>query len=256
MNPIIPESQDLPPPTLNWEEREAGQTGQLPLPGLADVPTPAERVFIQLSRRWHESFATTEPAHAPTRFVDELALASVLLAREHGASFTNVAWQQVEANIALAGKRSVSWIDRLPWRLAAASRLMAPYQSREFQELECNLNHHNSALRIWTMELAWMVSPWLQRDSAIPLLLQNVAGTLVGVEMAWGLAGALFDSTESFYVEAESWQPEDFTEQYAERVMWFREKGLLATQACFWKMETACRRLIADSAMTPENFGR
>lgn len=255
MNVPPPESPPLPPPTLNWAEREAGLPGQLPLPGLADLPAPAERVFIRLARRWHEDFTAVECAHAPPRIVDELALAAVLLAREHGVNFTSVAWQQVDANIALAEKRPVSWIDRLPWRLATATRLMAPRQSWGVEELDGTLNHHNSALRIWTMEVAWMVRPWLERDSALPLLLENVAGTLIGVELAWGLAGALFDSTEHFYAAAESWWPGDFAEQYAERVVLFKEKGMLATQAHFWRAEATCRRLIADSAMTPDHFG-
>jgi hypothetical protein len=217
--------------------------------GPADVPPRAEHVFVRLARQWHEGFAAVEREHAPARSVDELALAAVLLAREHGASFTSAAWQQAEANIALAEKRAVSWIDRLPWRLADGAR----GQSRELEELDCNLNHHNSALRIWTMELAWMVRSWLDRDTALPLLLENVAGTLAGVAMAWGLAGALFDSAEHFHAAAESWQPEDFAEQYAKRVVLFQERGLLETQVFFWKTEAACRRLIADGAMTRDD---
>jgi len=222
----------------------------------ADVPTPAEHIFIRLAQQWHDGYAAVQPEHAPPRTLDELALAAVLLAREHGASFTNVAWQQVEANIALTGSRSVPWIDRLPWRLATAARLELPFESVGIEELECNLDHHNSSMRVWTMEVAWMVSPWLLTESAMPLLLQNVAGTLTGAEMAWGLAGALFDSEERFYVEAESWQPEGFAEQYAERVVVFKGMGLLATQAPFWKMEATCRRLIAETAASPDNFGQ
>jgi hypothetical protein len=226
--------------------------GQPPLLSLADVPPPAERVFIRLARQWQEGFAAVEREYAPPRSVDELALAAVLLAREHGASFTNVAWQQTEANIALAEKRAVSWIDRLPWRLAHAARLTEPGQSQELNELDCNLNHHNSAIRIWMMELAWLVRPWLERDTALPRLLENVAGTLAGTAMAWGLAGALFDSAELLHAAAEIWRPEDFAEQYAKRVALFKAEGLLATQVFFWKTEAACRHLIADAAMTQD----
>lgn len=255
INEPIPESPPLPPPTLNWAKREADQPRQLPLPGLADVPTLAERAFIQLAQDWHEGFAVLGREHAPPRVVDELALAAVLLAREHGTSFTNVAWQQAEANLALAEKRPVPWIDRLPWHLAATARLMRPSEHWGVEDLDGTLNHHNSALRIWTMELAWMVRPWLERDSALPLLLENVASTLAGIEMAWGLAGALFDSTDHFYAAAESWQPGHFSEQYAKRVVMFRDRGLLATQASFWMTEAACRCLIADRAMTPDGVG-
>lgn len=105
------------------------------------------------------------------------------------------------------------------------------------------------------MELAWMVHPWLARESALPLLLENVASTLLGVEMAWGLTRALFDSKESFHAAAESWQPRDFAEQYAKRMVLFRDSGRLAAQASFWHAEAVCRRLIAESAMTSDDLG-
>ena len=37
---------------------------QLPLPGFANVPTPAERVFNQIARQWRKGFAAVERAHA------------------------------------------------------------------------------------------------------------------------------------------------------------------------------------------------
>ena len=95
-----------------------------------------------------------------------------------------------------------------------------------------------------------MVRPWLERDTSLPRLLENVAGTLAGVEMAWGLAGELFSSTEDFYAAAESWQPEDHEEQYAERVILLKGRGLTAAQTEFWRTESACRRLISDAALS------
>lgn len=239
-----------PPPMRNWARCDAGLPGQPSLPGLEDGPAPAERVFLQLARRWREGFADVVPDHAPPRAVDELALAAVLLAREHGAVFTEVAWQQAQANIALAETRSVSWMDRLPWRLATAARMPDPGRGGACEELICCLDHHTSALRIWTMELAWMVRPWLERETALPRLLKNVADTLAGVEIAWGLAGELFAARDEFHAAAEDWQPEEFAEQHAERVTSLKDQGLTATQASFWKTESACRRLIAETAIS------
>ncbi len=220
-----------------------------PLPGLDDVPTPAERVFIRLAEGWREGLATVARDSAPPRVVDELALAALLLAREHGATFTDAAGQQTQANIALAETRHMPWVERLPWRLATAARLKEPNQSSELEELVCNLNHHNSAIRVWMMKLAWMVRPWLSPDTALPPLLENVAGTLAGVDMAWGLAGALFDSKELFHTSADSWRPEEFVDQYARRVALLKNPVLRTAQAELWKMEAVCRRLIADEAM-------
>lgn len=237
-------------------ERAGGNPEQSALPGFEDVSTPAERVFSRLARQWHESFAVVEPASAPPRALDELALAALLLARESGAVFTTVAWQQVEANIVLADQRAVTWMDRMPWQLASRARLMGSGRRTQIEDFDGRLNHHNSALRTWTLEVAWMVRPWLERESTLPLLLENVAGTLVGVEMSWGLAGALFDSAEHFYAAADSWQPSDFADQYTARMGVFRKRGLLATQAYFWRVEATCRHIIATEAMTLDGATR
>ena len=208
-----------------------------------------ERVFIQLAKRWHQGFTAVERDKAAPRMLDELALAALLLAQEHGASFTSVAWEQAEDNISLANKRAMPWIDRLPWSLALAGGELDPEMSSAVEELNDNLDHHNSGLRIWVMELGWMCRPWLGWEYSLPRLLKNVADTISGVDLAWGLAGALVSSTEDFYDFAEEWQPESFAEQYAQRVTRFEESGLTVAQASFWKTEAICRRIITDTAV-------
>lgn len=208
--------------------------------GIGDMPVPAERVFLRIARRWYDGFETLGSNKTPPRALDELALAAVLLFCEHGEGFTEVAQLQAKANVILAEKRIVPWVDRLPWRLTQGCGL---------GELDDNLYHHNSSLRIWAMELGWMARPWLDRDTALPRLLKNVADTLVGVQMAWGLAGTLFPEPEEFYAAAESFQPEDFEDQYAERIARFKTAGLTTAQAPFWKTEATCRRLIIEATL-------
>src|SRR5665213_529895 len=224
---------------------------QMLLPGLGAMPTPYEGAFIRLARRWYDGSAAVAHDHPLPRIMDELALSAVLLAREYGKSFTNAAWRQAEANIVLAEKRaeSLSWADSLPWRIAVSAHSLEPALCSGLNDLVCNLSHHNSSLRIWSMELAWMVQPWLERNTALPHLLKNVADTLSGVDMAWALAGTFFDSEEQVNAAASSWQPLDYAEQYAERVALFKESGRLSAQAYFWKMEAGCRRLIAEAVV-------
>jgi len=233
-----------PPPMLHWDERESDRYfGQLPLSGFEDVPVMAERVFIRLARRWHDVFSTAGSHDTPPRLADELALACLMLAREHDEEFTVVPRVQQERNIVQACRRAVFvWVDSMPWRI------MQRDGGWELEQLYGNLSHHNSALRIWAMELGWACRSSLDKEKALPRLLENVAGTLIGVQMAWGLAGALFDTTAEFHAFAENWQPTDFANQYAERVIMFKKDGLLAAQAPFWKTESTCRRLIAEAA--------
>ena len=44
-----------------------------------------------------------------------------------------------------------------------------------------------------------MVRSWLDREEVVPLLLENVAGTILGVEMAWGLASSFLFNRRAVY---------------------------------------------------------
>jgi len=234
---------------LTWEQREAGLPGQWPLPGMEDVPTIAERSFLRLARRWHAAFVCDRSVSTPMRGADATSLAALLLAREHGRNSTDVATEVVEQNLERAEFGCLPWIDQLSWRLVAASREADPASSDAMKSLTVNLNHHDSSIRIWMMEIGWMVRPWLDRQTALPALLSNVAGTLGGVERAWALAGGLFDSEHDFVTGARAWTPDPrFADQYVQRCKALEEHGLLACQAGFWSLEAACRRLIEGAA--------
>jgi len=113
-----------PPPMLHWDERESDRYfGQLPLSGFEDVPVMAERVFIRLARRWHDVFSTAGSHDTPPRLADELALACLMLAREHDEEFTVVPRVQQERNIVQACRRAVFvWVDSMPWRIMQRDR--------------------------------------------------------------------------------------------------------------------------------------
>lgn len=99
------------------------------------------------------------------------------------------------------------------------------------------------------MELAWMVRTWIQGEMARGKLLENLAGTLAGVTMAWGLLASLLESEEEFYLAADAWKPKDFAEQYASRCREFKERGVLACQSESWRLEAQCRQLIERTAL-------
>ena len=223
-------------------------TNQIPLPGFVTCPTPAERVYVQFARRWRKEFGAVTPSQAPPRSVDEISLAALLMACEHGQTFTNAAWQEAEANSNLCDGRVMPWVDQLPWRLAPAQFHELP-DDQPREQLICHLSHPNSSIRVWVMELAWVMRAFLRCDDARQRLLENVAGTMVGVRQAWGLAAELFDSQEEFLATAEGWQPEDFADQYARRLTILKDDGSLQAQASFWRMESGCCRQISSAAL-------
>jgi hypothetical protein len=211
---------------LNWAEREAGQLGQTPLPGLADTPTLAER-----ARRWHAGFGAVACDEAPSRPLDALALADALLAREHGGGFTAVAWQQARANIALAETRNVKWIDSLPWRLGTAAQLEEPGWGSELEELDCNLDYHNSALRAWTTKLAWMVRPWLKRETALPWLSRRRGQYTLRCRYGVGPRRHAFRFRGGLPLRRGELAARGLPEQYTHQVALLKSHGLTTAQA-------------------------
>ena len=257
------------------QQNEPTGSEQLSLPALTPAPSAAERAFVVLARKWLEEIQTAGrilPASA-----DTLALSCLLLAVEWGNEFTNIADKQSEMNSRAAAARldrvgshradwvsepnlptpptsqpALSWFDELPWRLCSAS-MASPSDSRPVKELlTLNLDHHNSSIRSWMMEIGWIARSWLDANEAIPRLLANLADTLVGPFMAAGLAAALTPTEDEFWTLARCFEPRSgFEEQYRERLKYIEEHGVLAVQARFWKLEAQCRKAIADAI-----FGR
>ena len=233
------------PSVMDWEELESGLDGQLPLPTVLECPTLAERAFLSLARSWAKQLGELPEHHAPPRDFDLLALSALAIAFDRTDDFTNVARQQVRVNIALCHERGSSgWLDSIVWSLMEVRHLQNLHDSTQMQELVANLNHHNSAIRIWMMEIAWVMRAKLPRDKVLPLLLENVASTLAGVDKAWGLASILFEDRDTFLEAASDWSPgNDFNDQYAERVEQLKDVTF-ACQATFWKMEATIFRMV------------
>lgn len=219
------------PAALNWEEFERGAFGQLALPGVATKPLIAERAFLALGREWANQARNTQEGYPLPRRADELALACLLLTVEWGAESTNVARQQMELVRELAAtRRDVSWMDALSWRLCECANCEPPLCDLEaVLELTANLDHHNSSIRQWMMELGWFVADWLNPVEASARLLKNVADTLMGPLMAAGLASRLFEDADSFMAYARDFKPpETFAEQYGDRRRIVEQQGILS----------------------------
>jgi hypothetical protein len=240
---------------MNWDEEEKLKPGQMCLPGLkSPLPTVAERAFLALGRKWQAEVEKAPSYSALSRNADVLALSCLLLAVEWGRKFTDVARRYMEANQLAAGKRcEVSWMDKLPWKLCIAANCMAPPRADAVQELTVNLDHHNSTLRIWCMEMGWVCRQWLDKTKVMPLLLKNVAASLRGIHHAMGLAYALCDTDEEFEGFIKTFELPadlaDFNGQFRERIKTFRDEGFYMFQSGLWDMEAQCRQLIEKEAL-------
>ncbi len=215
----------------------------------------AEQAFLVLSREWMETSRNTPAEQCLSTQADALAMACLLLAVEWGADFTDNARSEMEANRAIAeSRREPSWIDELPWRLCLASNIpQPPSDEPAVWELTTNLDHHNSSIRIWMMQLGWMVVPWIDPVEATVRLMKNLADTLCQPFMAAGLAARFFEikgKPDRFLSFAKAVKPPDgFETQYHERLEQLKEQGTLAMQVGFWRSEALCRKEIERAAM-------
>ena len=214
-----------------------------------------ERAFLVLAREWREESRKIRAEQCLSAQADTLAKACLLLAVEWGADFTDAARSEMEANRAMAeSRRKPSWIDELPWRLCLTSHIpQPPSDEPAVWELTTNLDHHNSSIRIWMMQLGWMVVPWIDPVEATVRLMKNLADTLSGPFMAAGLAARFFEikgKPERFLSFAKAVKPSDrFENQYHDRLEQVKERGVLAMQVNFWRSEALCRKEIERAAM-------
>lgn len=236
------------PSMLTWEEMESGLNGQLPFPSMLELPSHAERAFLSLARSWAQLYAQLPPDAPPPRVLDLMALSALVLAFDCKENFTDVASHEIQTNISLCSNHGIhGWLDRMVWSFMQVRHVSNLHECSQMDQLLANLNHHNSAIRIWMMEIAWMLRTRLPREKVLPLLLENVASTLLGVEEAWGLAAVLFEDRAAFLEAANEWSPEnDFNDQYAERVEQLKDKTF-ACQAPFWKLEATIYRSISQT---------
>jgi hypothetical protein len=236
---------------MSWEEIERGTPGQLNLPTFTPAPVVAERVFLTLARQWHNQVAKAQKETPLPSDTDQFALACLILSVEHGPCFTGVALDQMARNLNIAKwHRPSAWYDQLPWKLCRACQFQDPVSTDAVEELVANLDHHNSTIRWWMMELGWFVVPWLDPVEAPSKLLKNLADTLGGPFEAAGLASRFFDTPDSFFTFARHFTPpSSFEEQYKERLKFVEETGVAAMQAHYWELEAKVRKTIGENIL-------
>ena len=184
----------------------------------------------------------------PRHETDLKALAAMLITVEQPQSLSSTCRERIHSCHELIQQRKRSWVDALPWTIADDALNNILYTGSGIELLINNLNHGTSILRLWTMEIAWLVREQLHVDKASLKLFDNVASTLLYVKDAWGLASSLFATSEEFYQTANNYKPrEEYQDQYQERLQLFNEQAPLNFQAYFWKHESKCRKYIQEA---------
>lgn len=123
--------------------------------------------------------------------------------------------------------RDSFWTSSLPYDLVR--ELIDPYKLTAINDLGANLDHHNSGVRAWMLELGWVVRRrWL--PVVRPRLFESFGGNLFDADEALALAYAVSEDYDEFIQAAEAYQPESHAEQYQKRLKEVRPyaNGLLS----------------------------
>lgn len=226
----------------------SNDTGQTWLPGVSPVAEfrTVDLCIEHFCRKFLATFPQDSGPPLPAD-LDDLALACLLLAHEHGPRSPKRITLALSS--CLSAVRTRFWGDQLPWRLALDICLDNPDQQTGLNQLIANLDHGNSSIRLWMMEIAWLVRERLDPDEAVHKLLNNVANTLGSWDAAVGLCAAIHREEGYFWISAEGHEPEDYTEQYLERLAFTRDRGVHAFSARFEHRELRLRRRIESLSL-------
>ena len=113
------------------------------------------------------------------------------------------------------------------------------------------LHHHQSSVRDHCFNVIWFFRKHANRELTLKSLFKNLADTLGFVAEAAGLARALFNSDEEFFAAASAVEPpENFADQYQERLNKLKEDGLLQRyQRIFLPLELKVMEKIEKTAL-------
>jgi len=182
----------------------------------------------------------------------DLLLAALLLAREDSQCLEGRPELVFEA-VELCGQQVDSYLDRLPLQAIQGYWLPGKPYPEVVEGISCNLDHHNSSIRVWFHHVAWMMRPDLNVERVRPLLLKNLANMLGGVAESAGLLANLHPDKSILDAAADAFVPPDgFEDQYRSRLACIREEQWNAQPLNLWVAENDARKLIWQALSSAE----
>lgn len=220
------------------------------LPGLN--PTLASVSLGRLMTQWVELMKALPEGETSNQETDRLTLAAVLLAHEsaHLVRGTSLA----EANKCLEVARSGPWadLDEIPWLLVQGYLTTGKADSKAIRRVERMLSHQSSSIREWFHYVAWMIRADLDIEDVRPRLLQNLADKLGAVMESAGLLAVLHPDKVVLDAAADGFEPEEFGDQYRDRLKQIRELEWNSQAFNLWLAENTSRKLTWDAVKSLE----
>ena len=235
----------------------------------------AESCLLQLTQYYCANCNKLAGKGTWPRSVDEASLACLLICESYACFLSDEAINALLScrKAIPSSNNPVLWLDILPWDLAMDALRSNP--GRTEKQLEFNysgkywtlapsgmsmspvnflvesLNHPNSSIRSFILELAWFVRERIPSEKAARALLKNAAGTLSYWDRSLGLCSTLFEHEEQFWSFADTFEPpHDFMEQYHDRLKVARENKLGLYRCSFIELELNLRQMIDGWALS------
>jgi hypothetical protein len=182
----------------------------------------------------------------------DLLLAALLLAQED-RQFLEGRPKLVFEAVELCGEHVDSYLDRLPLQAIQGYWLIGRPYREVVEGISCNLAHHNSAIRLWFHQVAWMMRPDLDVERVRPLLLKNLADKIWRFTESAGLLANLHPDESVLNAAADAFlPPEGFEDQYRSRLAEIREAQWTAQPLNLWVEENFARKLIWETVKSME----
>jgi hypothetical protein len=230
---------------LPWNAVEAGCPGQLPLSIDGFLPTLAERVFIQLVTEWCAEYLKPVRDDTSYRNQFELELSCVMLAAELGSQFTPTAREHLQKARRLMEYKKCDWIDTLAWEIVSG---LLTDSGSAIDTVVLNFDHGSSRVRLYMLDLGWILAAKVHRDESLKRLLESVSWGLVGVRRAWGLGLTIAGSEAALLEFARTMSFDYWEKQFLCRVDEFKGKEL-ECQAYFWELDAVIKKPILSHAL-------
>lgn len=207
-------------------------------------PSGAEVCLERLAGRFIASCRAKQEKGPLPREADELSFACLLLYVEHGERLTKRSAKIVAQCRSVAAKSGTcAWLDRLPWDCCCDVGSLDSDKPGLFA-VEANLTHGNSAIRDFVIEVGWFVRRFLNCESVVSSCLKNTADTILSWHKAAGLCAELAGGHDEFFALADAYEPEDFRDQYRDRLEAVREVGVDVLLAPLYRLELTARKHI------------
>jgi hypothetical protein len=193
-----------------------------------DNTSLAEKTLCALVQAFQAQYAEARHSLPLPYSLDLLAFACLLVVSEHTLSHQDAVSDLIRDSREMVLEDAMINLDGLPWIAMVDLIEQGQLSKSTTRLLLLYLCHQSSSIRGYSLNLAWILRTYVPVEQTVPVLLKNVADTLMYVEMSLALAREICGGEDEFWKTADAFEPEPrFASQYRARIQEVKSRGLL-----------------------------